>query len=687
MRFCKLLFVSVLLFPFALFAQDESPCEPTTGRKALRIYKKAMDELAKGNRIAASSILAEAVEEDPEYYEAYYLRAYINVMPTNPSRNPAIAIQGFLRVYEICPAYENYYSSYYLGQFFYSSEKWDEAEKHLDFFYKNAQAYEPQSDSRADERRAERDNQRLEKDMAEVAEMLVWARFYKNIINDPKPFIPKIVKGISSKDDEYLVIISPDNELAFYTRRVEVPPPPSGFTRSGVSYRENFMISERINSEFDSGTLMPYPFNTGMNQGGVSVTIDNRHLYLTICKPTHGNYVNCDIYYSSYSYGEWSVPEPLGPNINSPNTWESQPSIASDGKTLYFVSDRPGGYGGADIYKSIKNEEDHWGPAINLGPAVNTSGDEFTPFIHTDSQTLYFSSGDRLGDDGVVFPGHMGLGKKDIFYYRFNADPPWTKPRNIGYPINSPEDDIGFFVSTDGQYGYLTSNKLDGVGGWDVYSFELYQEARPERVLFISGELSDENTSAPIREAVVELKNVETKQITRIPIDEETGKYVVALPFKNDYIMTVKSRDHAYETMYLSRRNTKFEIPVKIDVEVKPLVVGATYPLRDIYFATGSDSLTEESKMVIDGFIDFLNDNESVHVAIHGHTDNIGSKESNQLLSDKRALAVMNYLVDNKIRKSRLTYKGFGESRPIAENDTEEGRALNRRTEFVLIRR
>ncbi|MFA5659213.1 MAG: hypothetical protein WC900_08005, partial [Oscillospiraceae bacterium] len=341
------------------------------------------------------------------------------------------------------------------------------------------------------------------------------------------------------------------------------------------------MVSKRTKNEFDDGQLMPYPFNVGQNQGGVSVTIDNKFLYLTICKAGEGGtYVNCDIYYSVFSYGEWTEPELLGPNVNSPNTWESQPSISSDGKTLYYVSDREGGYGGTDIYKSVKGSNNEWGPAINLGPALNTSGDESTPFIHTDSQTLYFSSGEYSDKEKNTFPGHMGLGKKDIFYYRFNSDPPWTKPMNLGYPINSDDDDIGFFVSTDGRYGYLTSNKLQGAGGWDIYSFELYPDARPEKVLFIKGELTDEKSTEPVREATIEIKNVATRQITHIPVDEETGKYVIALPFRNDYIMTVKSRDHAYETMYIAQRNTKYEIPVKVNFEIKPLEVGATYPLR-----------------------------------------------------------------------------------------------------------
>ena len=688
MRIAIILNLLMLFVVTVSLAQESSPCEPTNNRRAEKLFQKALDEMSKGNRAAASEVLLEAVEEEPEYYEAHFLQGYINVMPTNAGRRVALAIPALEKVVAICPSHENYYASFYLGRIYFGQQNWAGAEKHLTDFEKNVKPMELSPDNKAEARKAERENKRIEKDIDEAEQMLIWARFYNKVLNDPKPFSPVPVKGVSSGNDEYLAIISPDNELSFYTRRTEVKAIQGGFTRAGVNYKENFMVSKRSNGVFDDGNLMPYPFNVGLNQGGVSVTIDNKYLYLTVCKPAEsGTYVNCDIYYSVFSYGEWSELIALGPNVNTSSTWESQPTISSDGKTLFFVSDREGGYGGTDIYKSIKGSNEEWGPAINLGPAVNTAGDESTPFIHTDSQTLYFSSGDRVDENNIVYPGHMGLGKKDIFYYRFNSDPPWTKPVNIGYPINSPEDDIGFFVSTDGHYGYLASNKLKGIGGWDIYSFDLYPEARPEKVLFIKGELTDEKTSAPVREATIEIKNVESRQITHIPVDQETGKYVVVLPFRNDYIMTVKSREHAYQTVYIAQRNTKYEIPVKVDFEVKPLEVGATYPLRDIYFGTNSDSLTNESKMVIDGFIDFLRDNIKVHVAIHGHTDDIGSDAANLLLSEKRARAVMNYIVEKGISASRLASKGFGESKPIADNKTEEGRAKNRRTEFVLIRK
>ncbi|MFA5659214.1 MAG: hypothetical protein WC900_08010, partial [Oscillospiraceae bacterium] len=219
-----------------MHAQENSDCEPTHARKAQKLYQKALDELSKGNRTLASSVLQEAVDEEPEYFEAHYLQGYLNVLPTYPGRRVVLAISSFERVFEICPSFENYYSSFYLGRIYFSQQKWAEAEKHLELFDKNVKPYEIPGENKAEARRLERENKRLEKDIEDAEQMLVWAKFYNRILNDPKPFTPVVVKGISSPQDEYLAIISPDNEFAFYTRRTELKAAPTGFTRTGASY-------------------------------------------------------------------------------------------------------------------------------------------------------------------------------------------------------------------------------------------------------------------------------------------------------------------------------------------------------------------------------------------------------------------------------------------------------------------
>ena len=399
-----------------------------------------------------------------------------------------------------------------------------------------------------------------------------------------------------------------------------------------------------------------------------------------------GNYLNCDIFTSKYEYGEWTDIKSLGTNVNNADTWETQPTVSSDGKTLYFVSDRKDGQGGYDLYKTVRDDKDNWSKAVNLGSPINTAGNERSPFIHTDSQTLYYASGDRQGDDGQYYKAHQTFGGYDIFYTKMNDKGTWEKPKNIGYPINTEADEASFFVSTDGKTAYVASNKIKGgPGGWDLYSFELYPEARPEKVLFIKGEVSQQDKKDVEVEARVELKNAVTKKVTHIPVNKENGQYVAAIKFDSDYILTIKKDDYAYESKYISESDTIYEKPVAIDFEVKPIEKGRSYTINDIYFETDKYDLNDKAKLVIEEFADFMKDHPHISVEIQGHTDNVGNPDYNLFLSDDRARAVYNYIIELGVDKNRVSFKGYGITRPIVTNATEEGRARNRRTEFYII--
>jgi len=370
----------------------------------------------------------------------------------------------------------------------------------------------------------------------------------------------------------------------------------------------------------------------------------------------------------------------LGDSINT-TYWESQVSIASDGNTLYFSSDRSGGYGGKDIYKIVKDSMGRWSSPINLGAVINTAEDEKSPFIHVDDQTLYFSS-----------QGHLGLGGFDIFISRKDKKENWSKPLNIGYPINSDADDLGFFVSTDGNKGYFASNKLDGVGGWDIYGFDLYRKARPRKVLFLKGELKDEDGKV-ISGATVELKNLNTYQIDKIKVNNITGKYVIAKAFDStDYMLSIQKEDHFYNSLYISHEDKTFSSPKNADFTMQPLDVGASFVINKIFFEkdnvlfdTDSYELKPRSRAELDNLVSFLKLNYSVSIAIHGHTDALGNDQDNLALSNNRARVVYEYLIKKEIEGWRLSYKGFGKGRPIASNATKEGRAQNRRTEVIIL--
>lgn len=671
---------------------EEEECEKITNKKAIKFYKKAVKS---SDPRETYMLLKRAIDLEPDYVDAYYELARKSMV--RQSYNKA---KGYLlKVVEICPSY-NIYAHYFLGDIYFGSGDYDKALEFLKEFIKHPD--DIKADGHYD--RAER--------------MIEDAGFFSRMYNNPVPFEPRSVEGICTPVDEYLPTISADNEIAFFTRKYEKKIQGNQFPK----LVEEFTFSERVDGKFARGKPMPPPFNSGQNEGGATLTIDNNQMFFTICKPTTTGYYNCDIYSADYVintdaltiadsalvqgqirefgakgrvpvvYGseyKWDNIENLGSKVNSLSSWESQPSISSDGKTLYFASNRPGGYGGMDIYKTVVDSAGKWGNPINLGHLINTEYNEKSPFIHPDKQTLYFASDGLMGIGGEV--------NYDIFFTKIGENGQWQKPKNIGYPINTEADDLGLFVSTDGKTAYFaskkTTDKLIGKGGWDLYSFPLYEGARPEKVLFIKGELKDEMGEELI-DATIELKNVRTKEITKVDVDSVSGKYavVVTLEREDDFIMKVKKEDYAFTSRYISTKvppqgeDGSGTTPVKkIDIEMKPIEIGETYRLDHINFSTNSaDVLTEESMTVLDDFIEFLNENPRIKVAIHGHTDNIGSGESNMILSRNRAKAVNDYLILSEIENSRLNYRGFGETKPIASNETQEGKGLNRRTEFVI---
>ncbi|MFZ4411650.1 MAG: OmpA family protein [Bacteroidales bacterium] len=651
----KLLFLFFILQFTAAFSQeqDETACGKTDNKKVNRMFEKAVGEYSAFRYNEAIKILRDLIDIEPDYVEPYFLLGTISIKRSE--KNLKAAKIYFSKVIELCPEYDPY-AYYYLGDLYYGAEKYDTAAIYLSKFLKDV------------------DKIKSDEDYKRAEQMQKYASFYDKMFKNPVPFDPKPMEGICTNLDEYLPIITPDNEYCYFTRRTELPGEVTPWKTADKKYKEKFMESERRNGVFSQGEEMPEPFNMSENEGGATFTIDNKMLIYTICKYTDGgSYYNCDICFSeNRGDNQWNKIKNLGKNVNSAKTWESQPSISSDGKTLYFISDRPGGYGGYDIYKTLKGADGEWSVPINMGPSVNTAGNEKSPFIHTDSQTLYFAS-----------EGWPGLGGYDIFFIKLGDEYNWKEPKNIGYPINSIYDDAGFFVSTDGRYGYFASNQIKGIGGWDIFYFDLYEGARPEKIAFIKGEVKDEKTNEAIV-ARIELKNIKTKQITEIPVDSLTGKYVAVFPLKNDYLLTIKKDDYAYESKYISAKDVTFQQPVKIDIQIKPIEVGASYQLKDINFATNSYILVDESKNIIDGFIEFLKEHPKVNVDIQGYTDDVGNDKDNLVLSSNRARSVYEYLMDKGIKALRLSYKGYGESNPYLPNINDENRAKNRRTVFVI---
>lgn len=494
------------------------------------------------------------------------------------------------------------------------------------------------------------------------------AKILAQIINNPVKFNPQIVKGVSTQDDEYLPIISPDQELSFFTRRSDK----MSLQDITTTTIEEFVFSKKINGDFEVGQALSYPFNLESNEGGASITIDNKILYYTKCIRDNKGYNNCDIYYVNRENGAWSNVQEFPKNISKIDSWESQPTVSSDGKTILFSSDRSGGYGKMDLYE-ISKVNDTWTSAKNLGSTINSNENEKSPYLHTDGKTLFFAS--------TNFPS---LGGFDIFYSRKDSLGNWQKPINIGYPINTVADEISLFVSTDGNQAYFASNNLNGIGGWDIYSFGLYEGAKPERVLFLKGDLLDENKQI-IEDVELEIKNLTTQEITTIKVDAGTYVSSLTLAKDDDVLITIKKEGFAFNSTYISTEDTSFNSPSALNFEMQSLEQGKSFSIENIYFDNNSYELKRATNEILIEFAKYLEVNNTLIIEINGFTDNVGNQADNQLLSENRAKAVRDLILLQGISEKRVFYNGFGESSPITSNDTEKGRGQNRRTEFKII--
>jgi outer membrane protein OmpA-like peptidoglycan-associated protein/tetratricopeptide (TPR) repeat protein len=664
----RLVLITILLGVFASenLAQESNCPEPK--KKAMKYFESAKGARGKEKK----TLLYEATKIDPNFQEAYDELAGLaersadaafnsgNINAFNQHEN--VKIKYWKKINDICPDYRNFYYAMQLADYYFGSRKFEQAKPYYQQILASPNAYK--------------------KDERYAYERLQDIETYDNLIKNKVPFDPKVVEGPSTTYNEYLPMLSPDNRYLFFTRKM----PDETKKAFDSGYKELFIRSRKtMGNNFSGGIPMPAPFNLGQYQGGVSVSVNNKLLFITIVDviPYRGKnragfgqmFDNADIYFSEFKGGEWSKLESIGSHINTTTTWESQPSISSDNKTLYFsrVMDPFGG--DIDIFKTERQPDGSWGDPINLGAPINTPGDEKSPFMHSDSYTLYFSSN-----------YHIGMGGYDIFYSKLdNKTGKFQKPKNIGNPINTPKDEHGFIVSRDGDQAYYGSSE-DGKD-LNIYSFELYEEARPKSVVFVNGEILNNLGKVP-EGAQVMLKNTKTDEEVEAVIDDETGAYVgvVTVDKDEDIMLTAKKKGFAFSSQLISSNEVVVGKPIKTEkLEIKPIEVGETYKINDINFATNSFELNNHIVLVLNEFIDFLTENPTVKVAIHGHTDNVGDPKENMTLSENRAKAVYDYLLLEDIEPSRLSFKGFGETKPVAKNNSEEGRAKNRRTEFVIV--
>ena len=635
------LFILLLCFSSTI-AQEN--CTTEVSKTAKKHYTKAKRYIQDYNYSKSIESLNNAIDEQVNFSDAYYLLASIY----EKKGKDIEAAKNFEKTIEYCPMYSpNVYWS--LADISFKNKSYQKAVLYYRNFLKFIHPDEEQKTF--------------------AREQIKKASFFHDLYSKPVPYDPVPVAGISTADDEYLSALTMDNETSYFTRRYKKQE--VGMLREKTV--EEFTISIKREGRFDSGQKMPYPFNARDNEGGPCLTLDNRELYFTICDTENG-YRNCDIFYSYKKYETWSELKRLKFPVNGPKTWESQPTISADGKTLIFSSSRPDGIGGADLYSVTKDENGHWGNLMSL--SVNTEGDEKSPFLHPDSETLYFSS-----------DTHLGIGGLDIFYCKKDSSGNWSNPKNIGYPINTEFDDLAFFVSNDGKTAYFSSNKLEGLGGWDLYEFPLYKEARPEKIFFLRGDVKGEY-GEQLYDAVVEVKTLSNSEVHQLNVNQENGSYVgiVTVEDDEDVLVTVKSKDYVFNSTYFSA-NEISSMAQNHDFNMQAIEEDKSFRINNIYFDSDSYLLNNQARQVLNGFIDFMTLNNTIEVSIHGHTDNVGSSISNLELSTNRAKSVYDYLIEMGISKKRLSYKGFGEKKPLVDNTKEENMAVNRRTEFYVVKK
>jgi outer membrane protein OmpA-like peptidoglycan-associated protein/tetratricopeptide (TPR) repeat protein len=479
-------------------------------------------------------------------------------------------------------------------------------------------------------------------------------------INDYKFEPQNLGDSINSEVSEYYPTITIDGKKLIFTRRVN-------------NDNEDFYESDFENGHWTKAKSLEGNINTNMNEGAQTISQDGQLLIFTGCNFPDG-YGSCDLYASYLTNDGWSTPENLGTNINT-EFWESAPSLSPDERDLYFTSNRPGGFGGNDIYVSHRLRNGHWSEPENLGPDINTAGDESAPFIHADNQSLYFTSN-----------GHQGYGGDDLFVSRKVGNGKWSTPENLGYPINTIQNEGSLVIAADGKTAYYASDRSDSRGGLDLYTFELRTDVRPARTLWVKGQVFDKKTNKGLPSAV-ELTDLSTKELMSNVQTDENGNYLITLPIGKDYAFNVNRRGYLFFSENFSLTGKTPDSTYHIDIPLQPVEANAMIVLKNIFFDLNKYDLKPQSQVELDQVIRLLKENTTVKIEISGHTDNIGKPADNLKLSESRAKAVVYYLISKGIIAARLSFKGLGETKPIADNTTEEGRAKNRRTELKVLSR
>ena len=649
MKIYKTIAVFFLVFLTAVslsLGQSRYPNLSSKSKKALEYYATGDQYYVRRDYISAMEWFQKAVKKDDRFIEAWFRigSSYYNLGDLSKSE------EYWSKAYNVSEGgRKNAYILFFVGMVQYELGNYTASQASLNKYM---------SDSPPN------DNQR---ERAET--ILKSSNFATESIEMDLEFNPRPLDApINTFPLQYFPVMPVDQKSILFTRRVG---------HSNEDDEDIYIVEKDSLGKWMEAKSISENINTYYNEGTCSISADGRILIFTSCygRETFGS---CDLYVSYKSGDAWSVPENLGSNINS-GAWESQPSLGADGRTLYFVSDRrTGGIGGRDIWVSFMKDDNTWEKAENLGEPINTELDEVSPFIHPNAQTLYFAS-----------KGHTGLGGFDIFFTELK-DGRWDNPTNIGYPMNTRDDQVSLFITADGSRGFYSNEYFD-TAVMDrrslIYEFDVPESMQVTyKSSYVRGRVFDKSNGQPLG-ASIELMNLKLdSRVSIVKSDSVSGEYLMVLTEGAEYGLFVNRVGYLFKSLSFNLAENEIGSPVDIDIYLDPIAIGASTILQNIFFGFDEYELDPKSKPELEKTIRLIQDNNNIRILLEGHTDDLGSPEYNQQLSEKRALAVYNYLLERGVAKERLQYKGQGALKPLVPNDSDENRAKNRRIEFVIIK-
>lgn len=633
-------FAWVLLFvPILSWAQNTGL--DTKSKKAIDLYIQADNFRVRGQYAEAINALTEAIQKDKKFTEAYHRLGIVYRSKKDYTR----AINNFKYALTLTEDIRKKKMIWFdLGDAYMASGQYKDALEVLSAFV----TAETQNKQRINKARG----------------WIESARFALENKDAKGQYQPKPLSDtVNCFPLQYFPTLTADQQELIFTRR-------RGYRHDDdedlvISYKDargRWLPPQSISANI----------NTSENEGTCTISADGRRLIFTSCK--NGYSGNCDLFESIKTGNEWSKPVNLGPNVNSAD-WESHPTLSADGRTLYFVSDRKGGFGRNDIWVTTLGDNGKWTKARNLGEPVNTQYDERSPFIHVNGRTLYFATN-----------GLVGFGGYDIFYTE-KTEKGWSVPVNLGSPINDHEDQYSLFITADGEKGYYSHEETLPNGQERSVIVEIQipeSQIIKYKSNYVKGIVTDSKTGQPLR-AQVELFDINKNEIVSfVESDSVSGQYLMVLTQGSEYALYVSKPGYLFKSLNFNYSEVDRFEPLVIDISLDRAVKGGGAVLQNIFFDIDKYELKEKSVTELEKIVRFLTENPGISIEIGGHTDNTGNPAYNQQLSEKRAQSVYNYLVSKGIIPKRLSAKGFGSEKPISSNETEAGRQLNRRIAFTI---